>query len=35
VTSLAEYRRSRELAVNLVLRELRSRYKRTALGYRC
>ena len=33
MTSLAEYRRSRELAVNLVLRELRSRYKRTALGY--
>lgn len=33
MTSLAEYRRSRELTVNLVLRELRSRYKRTALGY--
>jgi len=33
VTSIAEYRRSRELTTNLVLRELRSRYKRTALGY--
>ena len=33
MTSIAEYRRSRELTVNLVLRELRSRYKRTALGY--
>lgn len=33
MTTLAEYRRSRELTTNLVLRELRSRYKRTALGY--
>jgi ABC-2 type transport system permease protein len=33
MTRLAEYRASRELTVNLVLRELRSRYKRTALGY--
>ncbi|MFA5885872.1 MAG: ABC transporter permease [Acidimicrobiia bacterium] len=33
MTRLAEYRQSRELTVNLVLRELRSRYKRTALGY--
>lgn len=30
---LVEYRDWRELTVNLVLRELRSRYKRTALGY--
>lgn len=33
MTRLAEYRQSRDLTVNLVLRELRSRYKRTALGY--
>jgi ABC-2 type transport system permease protein len=33
MTRLADYRGSRELTSNLVLRELRSRYKRTALGY--
>jgi ABC-type polysaccharide/polyol phosphate export permease len=33
VTALAEYRSSRELFVNLTLRELRSKYKRSALGW--
>lgn len=33
MTSLATYRRSRELYSNLVLRELRSKYKRSFLGW--
>jgi lipopolysaccharide transport system permease protein len=33
VSALAEYRSSRELFVNLTLRELRSKYKRSALGW--
>jgi lipopolysaccharide transport system permease protein len=33
VTRLAEYTDARELTVNLTLRELRSRYKRSALGW--
>lgn len=33
MTRLAEYRDTRELTVNLVLRELRSRYKRSMLGW--
>jgi lipopolysaccharide transport system permease protein len=33
VTTLAEYRGSRELFLNLTLRELRSKYKRSALGW--
>jgi ABC-type polysaccharide/polyol phosphate export permease len=33
VIRVADLRGSRELTANLVLRELRSRYKRTALGY--
>jgi ABC-2 type transport system permease protein len=33
VTSVATYRRSRELYSNLVLRELRSKYKRSFLGW--
>jgi ABC-type polysaccharide/polyol phosphate export permease len=33
VTTLAEYRSSRELFINLTLRELRSKYKRSALGW--
>ena len=33
MTSLAEYRESRELMVNLTLRELRGKYKRSALGW--
>lgn len=33
MTRLAEYRGTRELLVNLVLRDLRSRYKRSALGW--
>ena len=33
MTRLAEYADSRELTVNLMLRELRGRYKRSALGW--
>jgi ABC-2 type transport system permease protein len=33
VTSLSEYRSSRELFYNLTLRDLRSRYKRSVLGW--
>jgi ABC-type polysaccharide/polyol phosphate export permease len=33
MTRLAEYVQARELTVNLVLRELRGRYKRSALGW--
>jgi homopolymeric O-antigen transport system permease protein len=33
MTSVAEYRASRELFVNLTLRELRSKYKRSFLGW--
>jgi lipopolysaccharide transport system permease protein len=33
MASLAEFARSRELLVNLVLRELRSRYKKSLLGW--
>jgi ABC-type polysaccharide/polyol phosphate export permease len=33
VTTVAEYRSSRELFVNLTLRELRSKYKRSVLGW--
>jgi lipopolysaccharide transport system permease protein len=33
VTTLVEYRSSRELFINLTLRELRSKYKRSALGW--
>jgi len=33
VTTVAEYRRSKELFVNLTLRELRSKYKRSFLGW--
>jgi ABC-type polysaccharide/polyol phosphate export permease len=33
VTSLSEYRSSRELFYNLTLRELRSKYKRSVLGW--
>jgi ABC-type polysaccharide/polyol phosphate export permease len=33
VTTVAEYRTSRELFVNLTLRELRSKYKRSFLGW--
>jgi ABC-type polysaccharide/polyol phosphate export permease len=33
MTRLAEYAEARELTVNLTLRELRSRYKRSALGW--
>jgi len=33
VTTVAEYRNSRELFVNLTLRELRSKYKRSVLGW--
>jgi ABC-type polysaccharide/polyol phosphate export permease len=33
MTRLAEYAEARELTINLTLRELRSRYKRSALGW--
>ena len=33
MTSLSEYRSSRELFYNLTLRELRSKYKRSVLGW--
>src|SRR2546430_9276820 len=33
MTRLAEYAEARELTVNLTLRELRGRYKRSALGW--
>src|SRR4029450_322210 len=33
MTRLAEYAEARELTLNLVLRELRGRYKRSALGW--
>ncbi|MGH7749905.1 MAG: ABC transporter permease, partial [Candidatus Dormibacteria bacterium] len=33
MTSIAEYRASRELFINLTLRELRSKYKRSFLGW--
>jgi len=33
MTRLAEYADARELTVNLILRELRGRYKRSALGW--
>src|SRR5437588_10536496 len=33
MTRLAEYAEARELTVNLMLRELRGRYKRSALGW--
>ena len=33
MTAIAEYRRSRELFLNLTLRELRSKYRRSVLGW--
>ena len=33
MTRLAEYAEARELTLNLLLRELRGRYKRSALGW--
>jgi ABC-type polysaccharide/polyol phosphate export permease len=33
VTAIAEYRRSRELFLNLTLRELRAKYRRSVLGW--